>query len=1129
MKTDYLKKKSLEIFGSMKSGAGLLVLSAVMANFLNFAYNAYLGRHLDLDDFGIITMVSTFVYLLNFFISSMSTTVTYTVSYLEGTGFGKGSSFFRKTWAHIFIPSLISSIAWIFTVPIVGHFLNVSDYFIIASFAPAIFFGALNAYNGGYLQGTWSFKMLAFLASFEALSKLILAVFFTTSGLNDFVAFAIPISIFLSWAGSTVCATIVYKKAHIDDRKAITDKKFSFSFYFASLMRGFSTVMFLSIDVILAKHFLSPRDAGVYSILSLVGKMIYFFGSLLNVFIVPVVSRLEGEGKKPKKEFSRLFAGTAFLSISAGLGLSLLGWFLVPLLLGGEARIVIPYLPSYSLAMMLFTLSTTVVLYRLARKHYIFPFISFGMSAVMIGSLFLNHSSVHEFVEAITKVNFLYFVIVVFSHFFYESLVYAYRNVRDVFYVFKKIPPAPNPLSGKMRILVFNWRDTKSVYAGGAETYVQSLASRWVKEGHAVTLFTSNDGHLPLNGETDGVRIIRRGGFYAVYAIASIYYLLHFRGKFDVIVDSENGIPFFTPLYAKEPVYCLVHHIHQDVFRKSLIWPLSALARFLEKDAMPLVYRNSNFITVSDSSKREMQVLQVTDKDIQIVHPGIDTDFLTPGEKALTPTVSYVGRLKEHKSVHLLIKAFKDVLVDVPNAHLIIAGDGEEGDKLKKLAKKLHVEDEISFLGKVSEEDKRDILRKSWVFVTPSMIEGWGITTIEANACGTPVIASDVPGLRDSVQNGETGFLVEYGDVGLLAQKITTLLNDQTLRDVVSQKAIHWSENFGWDKSSQKFIDAISAQKFEKPFLRKEESNLRTPGLLNILSGVFVLILVNKFSNSQVVLPKRVGSFNFLSQIPKRDQSKSLAIGIYEFGGKKFIAKRWEGLFKDLGYYSLVNEYNANKVLSKRNLVEKNIKFPSAISYIKDSKSLTVFFEYIKGDILDTLDIKTQATVISRVLDHFEFLSKNLSNLEQSSLGRRSVLYYATLLPVIGFISIVFNLASWKIILRSFFEAICSLLHLEARYSIAHRDITPSNIMVAGEDVYILDSENIVMTILGYDYAFLSVTPGLQKLVTLLPKHFANRNTNFLKNYIALHHILGSGSFLTVNSSYVKLLYELRT
>ncbi len=793
------------------SSAGLLVLSAIIGNILNFVFNAYLGRVLTLADFGTITIVNIFVYLLSLFTNALSTTTTHEVSFFEGMHSGMGSSFIRKTWLYVLCGGVAASLFWMLIVPTIGDYFKISNLIVIFAFTPAILFAALDALNRGYLQGTFSFGSTAATNLFEIVVKLVLAFTLVTYGLSALASLAIPGSMFAAWLASTALAGLIYRKVSRTNLPQTAPKKFPFVFYAAALVSGVSTAAFLTSDIMLAKHYLSPDDAGRYALISLVGKMIFFFGSLLNTFIMPVVSRAEGEHKDASWEFTKLFGGAAFLTIGAALGLGIGGFFFVPLLFGERAVSIVPYVPMYSLAMALFTLSSTIMSYGLARKRYVFPLISICMSAALWVSIAQRHDSINDFVTTILAINILEFALICLVHFFYDSFVYLSRNVIDILRVVERLPDARKADFGKMNILVFNWRDTKSAYAGGAETYVQSLASRWVKDGHAVTLFTSNDGHLPQNGETDGVRIIRRGGFYAVYVIASLYYLFHFRGKFDAIVDSENGIPFFTPLYAKEPVYCLVHHIHQEVFRKSLVWPLSSLACFLEKDLMPLVYRNCNFITVSDSSKQAMEKHRITMKDIQVVNPGIDIDFLTPGEKAVVPTVSYIGRLKEHKSVHVLIKAFKEVLKNVPTAQLIIAGDGEEEDALKELAKKLHLESSVAFCGRVSEEEKRDILRKSWVFVTPSMIEGWGITTIEANACGTPVIASDVSGLRDSVRDGETGVLVAHGRADLLAAKITEVLRDASLREFLSRNALQWAGNFGWQRSSQTFMDIVSS------------------------------------------------------------------------------------------------------------------------------------------------------------------------------------------------------------------------------------------------------------------------------------------------------------------------------
>src|SRR5262249_52931517 len=148
------------------------------------------------------------------------------------------------------------------------------------------------------------------------------------------------------------------------------------------------------------------------------------------------------------------------------------------------------------------------------------------------------------------------------------------------------------------------------------------LAKQWVAEGNEVTIFCGNDRKNARTEVIDGLNVIRRGGFYTVYLWAFIYYLTMFRGKYDVIIDCHNGIPFFTPMYASEPVFCLMPHVHQEVFTKYLIWPLSWIARFLEKDLMPAVYRNVRFITISQSSKNAISELGLGKAGIEIVQPG---------------------------------------------------------------------------------------------------------------------------------------------------------------------------------------------------------------------------------------------------------------------------------------------------------------------------------------------------------------------------------------------------------------------------------------------------------------------------------------------------------------------------
>lgn len=383
---------------------------------------------------------------------------------------------------------------------------------------------------------------------------------------------------------------------------------------------------------------------------------------------------------------------------------------------------------------------------------------------------------------------------------------FIYRNIIDLF---EAMIPHTSDVQSKhvgKRILIFNWRDSKHAFAGGAEVYIHELAKRWVKKGYGVTLFCGNDGNDPRYEVIDGVEIIRRGGFYFVYLWAFLYYLLKLRKHVDIIIDTQNGIPFFTPLYANKTIYCLMFHVHQEVFQKSLIKPLAIIASRLEKNAMPLVYKRIKFITISQSTKNDMEKIGLGKAGIEIIFPGVDIQHLKPGKKTQAPMVLYLGRLKYYKSVHILIKAAVKILKRLPNVEFIIAGEGEEKSRLEKLAQKLHVERQVKFYGKVSEQEKIDLYKKAWIFVNPSMMEGWGLTVIEANACGTPVIASNVPGLRDSISNPHTGYLVEYGNVDLFANKVIELIQNKKTLQSMSSEARNWAQKFDWEKSADKFL-----------------------------------------------------------------------------------------------------------------------------------------------------------------------------------------------------------------------------------------------------------------------------------------------------------------------------------
>jgi len=230
----------------------------------------------------------------------------------------------------------------------------------------------------------------------------------------------------------------------------------------------------------------------------------------------------------------------------------------------------------------------------------------------------------------------------------------------------------------------------------------------------------------------------------------------------------------------------------------------------MEGTLMPLIYKNKAVATVSDSSRREIFKLGFTDAgSISIITNGISDNPSVLYPKTEYPSFLYLGRLKAYKNIDVAIQAFAEVLRIHQNAVLSIVGFGEAYPELVNLAKTLKIENSVRFLGKVSEKDKSRLLTTSWAMLQPSQVEGWGITVIEANAASTPVIASNVNGLKDSVLDGETGILVEAGNVRQFALSMKDLIEDEAMRATLSQNALRWSLGFDWDKSADAFYRLI--------------------------------------------------------------------------------------------------------------------------------------------------------------------------------------------------------------------------------------------------------------------------------------------------------------------------------
>lgn len=367
-----------------------------------------------------------------------------------------------------------------------------------------------------------------------------------------------------------------------------------------------------------------------------------------------------------------------------------------------------------------------------------------------------------------------------------------------------------------MRILVANWQDRLNPRSGGAEIHLHEVFGRLAGRGHEVTLLVSGFAGAPPRATIDGMNVHRTGGRYSYNVYAPGYYRKHLRNPgFDVFVEDLNKVPLFTPYWVKEPIALLVHHLFGTTAFQEASVPL-ATATWLLEQPIPAVYRTLPTMAVSQSTADDLGRRGFDATRIEVIPNGVDLDFYTPDaavQRFAEPTLLYLGRLKKYKRVDLIIDAFARVRRTFAAARLIIAGKGDARPALEQQIRRLGLENAVQLTGFVSDLEKRDLFRRSWVHLLTSPKEGWGITNIEAAACATPTVASNSPGLRDSVADGRTGFLVPHGDLAALAARIEQLLGNPVLRRQLGEQALAFAQRFTWDRAArdtEQFLLAVA-------------------------------------------------------------------------------------------------------------------------------------------------------------------------------------------------------------------------------------------------------------------------------------------------------------------------------
>ncbi len=364
-----------------------------------------------------------------------------------------------------------------------------------------------------------------------------------------------------------------------------------------------------------------------------------------------------------------------------------------------------------------------------------------------------------------------------------------------------------------MRILVVNWLDRLNPEAGGAEVHLHEIFGRLASRGHDVSLLVSGWVGSPPEDVVDGMRVVRRGSRYTF----PLHVLDGFRAvtadhvPFDVLVEDINKLPLFTPFWAKMPVVGLVPHLFGSTAFQQESLPVAATVWAAER-LMPAAYRGRDFVVISDSTASDLEGRGFPRDRIHVSYPGIDHSVFTPAaapDRASGPTITYVGRLRRYKGVDLVLKAVAGLRAEGIDVSFVVVGQGDDKARLERVAAELELGNRVAFRGFVSEEEKVRILRSAWVNVYPSPKEGWGITNVEAAACGTPSVASDSPGLRESVLDGQTGFLVPHDRVDAWTVALRRLIEDKDLRTRMGARAVEHAGRFTWEATTEGLEDIL--------------------------------------------------------------------------------------------------------------------------------------------------------------------------------------------------------------------------------------------------------------------------------------------------------------------------------
>jgi glycosyltransferase involved in cell wall biosynthesis len=373
--------------------------------------------------------------------------------------------------------------------------------------------------------------------------------------------------------------------------------------------------------------------------------------------------------------------------------------------------------------------------------------------------------------------------------------------------------------AGLRHVEIVAWRDLDHPEAGGSEVHAARIAERWAAAGIDVQLTTSRAPGAPRRTEQDGYRTRRPAGRYLIFPTVAAARLVQPRRRPDGVVEIWNGMPFFSPLWARHPRAVFLHHVHDGMWDMVLPPRLARLGKVIERRLAPPLYADTPVVTLSESSRRTIiGTLGLPPSRVSVVPPGVDPRFRPGGPTEKMPLVVAVGRLVPYKRYDLLVEILVRVRARHPDLQAVVAGEGSERARLEALVAAHEAGDWLHLPGHVNDDDLLALYQKAWAVLSTSAYEGWGLTITEAAACGTPAIASRIDGHLDAIVDGESGLLAEPGPE--MEAALDMVLTNQVVRRRLEVGARERARSLTWDQTSFGTLQVLASDTRARPELR---------------------------------------------------------------------------------------------------------------------------------------------------------------------------------------------------------------------------------------------------------------------------------------------------------------------